>query len=152
MKIPNRTRCCVKFLGGTASAIALMMAMLPSAIQAQMVRTEADAARILAIEKLAARDGVVSGEVRNKSAHAVRDVQLLIRYTWLWDDERHPGKVDPGTSTYYTLKETIDPGGKIQFVYKPSPPLPKIANGRFETTATIAAFSEIIPPKSGAMP
>jgi len=152
MKIPNHARHRIMFLGSAAGAIILVMALLPSSIQAQMVRSEAQAARILTIEELAARDGVVSGTVRNKSDHAVREVQLFIRYTWLWDDERHPGKVDPGTSAYYSLKETIEPGGKIQFVYRPSPPLPKIANGRFETTVTIAGFSEIIPPKSGALP
>jgi hypothetical protein len=121
------------------------MASLPVGAQPQTVRSGAEAARVLVIENLTVQEGVVSGEVRNKSDHAVRDVQLFIRYTWLWADEGHPGKVDPGTSTYYVLKETIETGNKVSFVYKPSPPLPRISGGRFETSVMIAGFTEIIP-------
>ena len=128
-----------------AAALALSLTFLPSAARSQKVRSDEETARILAVEKFAVQDGVVTGEVRNKSNRAVREVQLFVRYTWLWDDERNPGKIDPGTSTYYTLNETINPGSKTSFIYKPSPPLPKIAGGRFETSVKIAGFSEIIP-------
>jgi hypothetical protein len=48
----------------------------------------------------------------------VRDVQLLIRYTWLWYNETKPGKDDPGTSTYYTLPKEIAPGARLPFSFK----------------------------------
>ncbi|HEY7555665.1 MAG TPA: hypothetical protein VIH18_12735 [Candidatus Binatia bacterium] len=53
-------------------------------------------------------------------------------------------KTDPGTSAYTTLKQTIPLGERLSFTFKPSPPLPKIAGGRFETSVTIAGFTEII--------
>jgi hypothetical protein len=130
-----------------AGAIAFLFLLLVSAAQSQMVRSDEETARILSIEQLSIKEGVVQGQVRNKSDHAVRDVQLFIRYTWLWDDERNPGKIDPGTSTYYTLKETIQPKATINFIFAPSPPLPKIAGGRFDASVKIAGFTEIIPQK-----
>ena len=147
MTIANHDRRRAIQLGMFVTAVILALIWLGAAAQAQKVRSEEKTARILALEKVTVRDGVVSGEVRNKANHTVRDVQLFVRYTWLWDDERNPGKVDPGTSTYYTLKETINPGNSISFIYKPSPPLPKIAGGRFDTSVKIAGFTEIIPQK-----
>lgn len=143
--IPTNLSCRIRLIGVFTAVLALALTALPSVARSQNVRSDEETTRILAIEKLAVQDGVASGEVRNKSNHTVRDVQLFIRYTWLWDDERNPGKIDPGTSTYYTLNETVQSGQKINFTYKPSPPLPKIAGGRFETSVKIAGFTEIIP-------
>lgn len=58
-------------------------------------------ASILSIEKIAVADGTVSGEIHNRGPYTIREVQLFVRYTWLWDDQRNPGKIDPGTSTYH---------------------------------------------------
>ena len=143
--IRKNSRETIILIGVAAAALALPF--LPPVARSQEVRSEEEAGRVLAIEKLAVQEGVVSGEVRNKSNRAVRDIQLFIRYTWLWDDERHPGRTDPGTSTYYTLKETIQPGASVNFTFKPSPPLPKVSGGRFDTSVTIAGFTEIIPQK-----
>ena len=147
MTIANHDRRHAIRLGIFVTVVIPALIWLGASAQAQKVRSEEETARILALEKVTVRDGVVSGEVRNKANHPVRDVQLFVRYTWLWDDERNPGNIDPGTSTYYALKETIQSGEKIDFTYKPSPPLPKIAGGRFETSVKIAGFTEIIPQK-----
>jgi hypothetical protein len=136
-----------RWIGVFAGVLALALTALSPSARSQKIRSDEETARILALEKFAVQDGVVTGEVRNKSIHALRDVQLFIRYTWLWEDERHPGQIDPGTSAYYTLNETIQPGGKINFAYKPSPPLPKIAGGRFDISVKVAGFTEIIPQK-----
>src|SRR5206468_13113019 len=79
------------------------------------------------------------------SSRTVRDVQLFVRHTWLWDDERHPGKIDPGTSTFHTLQQEIPPGGTARFNLTQSPPLAKTAGGHFVTTVSIAGFTEVIP-------
>jgi len=137
----------IHLIGVFAMELGLMIAALRVTALAQTVSTDEDSARIVGIEKLAIQTGGVSGQLRNRANHPVRDVQLFIRYTWLWADERNPGKTDPGTSTYYMLKETIQPGAKIKFNYKPSPPLPNIAGGQFVATVKIAGFTEIIPQK-----
>jgi hypothetical protein len=114
---------------------------------AQMIRSKGEASHILAIEKLAVKDGTVSGEVHNLSPNTLRDVQLYIHYIWLWDNEFHPGKNDPGTSFVYTLPQEIAPGAHVPFSFSPSPPLPKVSGGRFMTVASEAGFTEVIPAK-----
>jgi len=134
-----------KLFGGILMWSALFATLLAYPAGSQTVRERSEIASILAIEKLSVQDGVVAGEIHNRSPHMVRDVQLLIRYTWLWDEEFKPGKDDPGTSIYYALPKEIPPGGRLQFTYSPSPPLPKASAGRFETTVAVAGYSEVIP-------
>src|SRR6266508_6844888 len=127
-------------------ALLAMLIGIPRSGLPQSVRTQEEISRVLTVENVAVRDGGVSGEVVNRGSNTVRDVQLLIRYTWLWDNETKPGKDDPGTSSYSTLPKEIPPGGSLPFTYKPSPPPPKMAGGHFETTVSVAGFTEVIPP------
>ena len=122
----------------------LIMLATAQVAGAQAIKSKEKSQRVAVIEKLMVKEGVVSGELLNKSANLLRDVQLFIRYTWLWDDEMKPGKTDPGTSVFYTLPKEIPPRGRLSFTFKPEPTLPRIAGGHFETTATVAAFSEVI--------
>jgi hypothetical protein len=125
--------------------IALILIGLPHSAAPQNVRERVDVSRLLAVEKVAVTDGAVTGEVINRSPHTIRDVQLFIRHTWLWDNETKPGKNDPGSSTYYMVPNEIPAGGRVAFRYKPSPLLPKVAGGNFITTVAIAGYTEIIP-------
>jgi len=134
-----------RLFGGILIWSALFATLLAYSAGAQTVRERAEIAAVLAIEKLSVQDGVVAGEIHNRSPHMIREVQLFIRYTWFWDEEFKPGKDDPGTSTYYTLPKEIPPGGRLPFTYSPSPPLPKPSGGRFETTVAIAGYAEVIP-------
>jgi hypothetical protein len=132
-------------LAFTSLLLGAAVTLWPDVALSQAVRSREEAQRILVIENLSAQDGVVSGEVHNRSDRTVRDVQLFIRHTWLWDDEFHPGKVDPGASTFHTLPQEISPGGMARFNFTPSPPLAKAAGGRFVTTVSVAGFTEIVP-------
>jgi hypothetical protein len=132
-------------VGMSALACAAILVNAPTTVWPQSVKTHEEAGRVLAVEKLVVKDGMVSGEVINRSTRLVRDVQLFIRYTWLWDDEMKPGNQDPGSSTYYTLQKEIAPGGRLPFTFQPSPPLAKIGGGRYETSVSIAGFTEVIP-------
>ncbi|MGE5215877.1 MAG: hypothetical protein ACM3SP_02615 [Chloroflexota bacterium] len=134
----------VQFIAPMAVLIAAMV-LGASNLKAQMVRERQEITKSLTLDKVHIADGVVSGEVVNSSPHTMRDVQLFIRYTWLWDNETKPGKNDPGTSTYYTLPKEIPPRGRSPFTFKPSSPLPTAAGGHFETSVAIAGFTEVIP-------
>ena len=94
-------------------------------------------------------DDEVSGVVVNTSDHPIRDVQLLISYQWLWDDEVHPGEGGPGRAVFYTLPQDIAAGGQAQFTYRPEVPLSERSGGRYMTTVSIAGFTEITPTTSG---
>lgn len=130
---------------GYAMLIGVLVTILPAqAARSQALKSKAEIERVAVVDKLAVRAGVVSGEVLNKSPNLLRDVQLFVRYTWLWEDEKKPGKADPSTSTFYVLPKEIPAGGRLSFTFSPSPPLPKVAGGQFETTVAIAAFAEVI--------
>jgi hypothetical protein len=127
--------------------LVLVLVSWPDQGFSQTVGTREEISRILVLENVTVKNGMVAGVVRNISSHTVRDVDLFIRYTWLWDDEYHPGKPDPGTSAIHTLKQEIPPGETARFTFTPSPPLPKIMGGRFDISASVAGFTEIIPQK-----
>lgn len=114
---------------------------------AQTMRSKDEITRTLAIEKVAVKDGTVSGEVHNLSSNTLRDVQLYLRHIWIWDNEFHPGSNDPSTATVYTLPQEIPPGGRASFTASPSSPLPKASGGHFMTQVSAAGFTEVIAPK-----
>ena len=140
-----KTRLALNVLGFFALACLSFGAFSPTA-WAQAIRDREQTARIVSVEKVSVTDGSVSGEVINHSKNALRDVQLLIRYIWLWDNETKPGKNDPSASFYYNLPREIPPGGRASFTFKPSQPLAKASGGHFETSASIAGFSEVFLP------
>jgi hypothetical protein len=115
---------------------------------AQNVASQDQAGSVLTIENLSVQDGGVSGAIRNKSPNTVRDVQLFIRYTFLWKNEFHPGKDDPSAGFYQTVSGDIAPGGSLPFNFSPSPPLPRRSDGRFERpSVSIAGFTQVIQQK-----
>jgi hypothetical protein len=135
----------------TRSALALLFIGLialawQSQALAQTIRSQEETARVVVLEKLSLADGSVSGEIHNLSPRRLRDVQLFIRRTWFWNNEFKPGKDDPGTSVYYTVQGDVPPQGKTGFKYAPSKALPQRSDGYFETTVSIAGFTELIPP------
>ena len=125
----------------------LILALWPKPSSSQTVLSQEQAGRTLAIEKVAAQaDGTVSGEIRNNSKNTIRDVQLFIRYTFLWKDEYHPGKQSPSAAFYPTISGDIAPGGSLPFKFAPTPPLAKRTDGRFlPPTVSIAGFTQVIP-------
>jgi hypothetical protein len=107
------------------------------------------ASRVVGLTDVKVNLGVVSGVLVNKSAHPIREVELLIDHAWLWRDERHPGEVNPGRSEYYTVHGEVSPHGSLPFTYHPSPPLPRRDDGHFETSVQIVGFVEVGQEASG---
>jgi hypothetical protein len=135
---------CVR-LGFVPLLLGLTVANWPQPSLAQAVRSHEEAARVLVIDKLTVQDDAIAGQIRNRSSHAVRDVQLFIRYTWLWDNEFKPGNDDPGMGVYHVVPAEIPAGGTAPFKFTPTSPLPRRAGGHFETSVAIAGFTEVIP-------
>jgi hypothetical protein len=129
-----------------ALLLGLILALWPKPSFSQNVASQEQAATVLAIDKVTVQDGTITGEIRNKSKNTVRDVQLFIRYTFLWKNEFHPGKESPSAAFYPTISGEIAPGGSLPFKFTPTPPLPKRTDGRFEApTVSIAGFTQVIP-------
>ena len=144
------------FLGLAFIWVGLVVIAWPNLAIPQTVLTTQEASRGLVLGNVTAQDGVVSGEIRNNSANLVRDVQLLIRYVWLWKNEFHPGKDDPTRSVYYNVPGEIPPRDTTRFQYTPSSPLPKRTDGHFMIGVSVAGFTQVIPQGragiAGSMP
>ncbi|HEX7409937.1 MAG TPA: hypothetical protein VF515_20145, partial [Candidatus Binatia bacterium] len=74
----------------------------------------------------------------------VRGVELLLRQTWLWNDERHPGTDSPGRTLPFTFRADIAPNASAPFTFQ-TPPLAQRSDGRFVTTMDVISFSEVGP-------
>lgn len=99
----------------------------------------------IVLENLSVQGEAVSGQVRNKSRNTMRDVELLVRHIWHWNNEYRPGKDDPSVAVYYKVDKEISPGATASLNYKPSSALPTRSDGYFETTVSVAGFTELIP-------
>jgi hypothetical protein len=73
----------------------------------------------------------------------VHDVRLLIRYTWHWNNERHPGEDNPGRAEFSVVPLEIPPGGSVPFGHDASPPLPARSDGHFTTAVEVMGFTEV---------
>jgi hypothetical protein len=127
--------------------LGVVLAPWPKPSFSQTVLSQQQAGSVLGVEKVAAQsDGTVTGEIRNMSKNTVRDVQLFIRYTWLWSNEFHPGKDSPSAAFYPTVSGDIAPGGSMPFKFTPTPPLPKRSGGKFaQPIVSVAGFTQVIP-------
>ena len=103
-----------------------------------------EAAQTVVINDLTVRDGSVSGIVVNKSSATVRGVELLLRQTWLWNNERHPGTDSPGRTLPFTLAGDVAPNASAPFAFQ-TPPLAQRSDGRFVTTMDVTGFTEVGP-------
>jgi len=88
-------------------------------------------------------DGSVTGTVVNGSGSVIKDVELLVTHVWSWSDERHPGKDNPGRSSFVRVSGELSANGSLPFSYTPNPPLPRRADGSFQTTAAVQSFTEV---------
>jgi hypothetical protein len=99
--------------------------------------------QVLTLEKIAIRDGEVSGELANRSSQGVYGVELQVLYSWRWNNDFQPGRDDPGRAEYFKIDREISPGQRVPFVHKPSPPLPVRKDGTFEITIKVISFTKI---------
>ena len=105
--------------------------------------------QVLALEKIAIRDGEVSGELVNRSSGGVYGVDLQVLYSWRWNNDFHPGRDDPGRAEYFRIDKEIPPGQRVPFVHKPSPPLPARKDGTFDISIKVIGFTRIFRETKG---
>ena len=129
----------------TLLAVTGSFAVLGTAMGAQVAVTDAhQAAQTVSLHDVSVQGNSVSGVVTNQSSHIVRDVGLLIRYSWSWNRERHPGEHNPGRATFYTVVGPIPPGAGVPFSYQTSEPLPARSDGHFTPSVEVVAYTEAV--------
>ena len=87
------------------------------------------------------RHGTLYGKIINKSDVPLKDVTLLVRHIWLWDNEYRPGHDTYSSAEQIMIEGIIAPGERVAFSYTPR--LPAVSGGHFETKIIIGAFTEL---------
>ena len=116
---------------------------LPTAAPGRKAASSTQASGTATVRDVKVRGDVVSGVLVNNSHRVLHEVRLLIRHTWLWHNERHPGNDNPGRADYYTLSTDVAAGAEQSFTYTINPPLPQRSDGRFVTTVEVVGFIEV---------
>jgi hypothetical protein len=101
-----------------------------------------DLARQVAVRDVKMENGTVSGTAVNTSSSPVRDVRLLVRYKWLWKNERRPGANPPTRIAWVTLPGELRPGESKPFT-APAESLPRRNDGRFAPSAQVAGIVDL---------
>lgn len=123
----------------------LTLSVGATVVAAQTVLSSSDAAKSVTIQELKATTSLVSGVVANHSPHAIRNIEILVQYHWLWQSEFKPGPQSPGQAALIRVDKDVQPGQSVAFRYTPAPPLPERRDGRFEPEVTIAGFTVVVP-------
>jgi hypothetical protein len=104
---------------------------------------------VVGLRDVNTHDGVVTGEIVNRSAATVREVKLRVRHDFLWNDERHPGPESPSRIGYVTLVRDVRPGATKRFRFEMQP-LPERPDGRFVTSVEVASAETLDRPAASA--
>lgn len=89
----------------------------------------------------AIRDNGLRSVIRNTSDKRIDAVDLVVRYDWVWKDERNPGHNNPGWVEFITLTEDLKPGDTTRFTYNSQRPLPQREDGWFMPSVQVVGFT-----------
>jgi hypothetical protein len=134
--LPRRTH------DGSILSSLLGILIVPAHVSAAAIVASSQASQEVIIENVTASDSSVGGTVVNNSSKTFRNVVLLIRQDWLWNDERNPGPDSPGRTLSFILRQDIAPHASASFALQ-TPPLAERPDGRFVTTVEVTDFSEV---------
>jgi hypothetical protein len=98
-------------------------------------------------------DQEISGIVHNRGDQELRDVRLLIRYSYQWPNEYKPGDASPSRAVFYTVPGAIPPGGRVEFRYRPTPGDLPPTPAAFDARVEVVGFLEVgrpAEPQGGA--
>jgi hypothetical protein len=134
---------------GLAAGVSSGVLAIEPQVSDERIVSQDRLAQDVVVRGVEADGGTVSGTVVNNSGKVLRDVQLMIRRSWLWDDEFHPGTNDPSRTEFYTLRQEIPPGGQLPFTYRSESPLAEGRGGHFVTDVKVASVVQF-PAGTGA--
>jgi len=128
-------------LGAVLAAPVAATTLAPSELEA--VVSPGRVSEAAEVRDLQLEGGAVSGVLVNKSTKVLRDVRLLVRHEWLWDNEFRPGHDEFGSADYTTVPGDIPPGGQKPFTIRaeslPSPG----QGGHFKTSVEVVGLTEV---------
>lgn len=130
-------------LAGFAFAALIFTAAAP---RAQTLLTSEEAAKSVALENLNVSPSAVSGVIVNKTPHIIRNVEVLVQYHWLWENEFKPGTDSPGQTAVVRVNSELQPGQSAPFRHSVTAGGDR-KDGRFAPEVMIGAFTVVVPAK-----
>ena len=114
--------------------------------RAQTLLSSEEAARSVAIDNLTTSASGVNGVVVNKTPHVVRNVDVVVQYHWLWNNEFKPGADSPGQTVVLRIDNELQPGQSAPFRHSLSAGGDR-KDGRFAPEVMIGGFTVVVPAK-----
>jgi hypothetical protein len=125
-----------------AAAAALLIAVGPAHATDRAIIDAAQASDTLRVGEIHVDDATLHARISNDSDRAITGVRLLVRHTFHWNDDFHPGADNPGSAYTMVLTETIPPGGEVP-LSATIRPLPVRDDGWFVTDVMVVGFTQI---------
>lgn len=129
-----------------AAALMLPLSLVSSVAGADLISNNQLARSLEARHVVSHPDGSISGTIVNHTDMTVRDVRLMIDYSWVWENDFKPGDENPGHTLYIIAPAAIPPHGEGSFTYRPTSPLPQESDGHFVTSVAVVGFTQMVPP------
>lgn len=125
--------------------LVLAIAFSAAVATAQQLLDRDLAQRSISLKDLRTAPAEISGTVVNNTPHIVRDIEILVQYHWLWNNEFKPGVDNVGRTASIKLDKPLKAGEAASFRYVPDPPLPARTDGHFEIEVSLGGFTVVIP-------
>lgn len=86
-------------------------------------------------------DGTIEGELLNTTADRVSDIQVLVRYSWLWERESSQERVDPSWANTFTFPVDLKPGDSSPLSIPPLREMTDNKDGKFLISAKVMGYT-----------
>lgn len=88
-----------------------------------------------------AEDGTIEGELLNTTAQRVTDVQVLVRYSWVWARESNIEREDPSWANTFTFPVELRPGDSSPLSIPPLRAIEPRDDGKFLISAKVMGYT-----------
>ena len=86
-------------------------------------------------------DGTIEGELLNTTADRVTDVQVLVRYSWVWTRESNIERDDPSWANTFTFPVDLKPGDSSPLSIPPLRDIISRDDGKFLISAKVMGYT-----------
>ncbi len=84
----------------------------------------------------------MSGRISNHGQQRIDNVQLLVSYAWLWNDDRRSDDASPGWAEFHTLPIALAAGETASFSFAHEHSRPARDDGQLLTTVKVVGLTE----------
>jgi hypothetical protein len=98
-----------------------------------------------ALSEIRVDGDAIEARLTNRGPHELRDVRVLLTYTYHWPDETDPGDESPGHAWVHVVPGPLIPGASETLRFAPPGGLPT-GEGRFEPGGQVLGFTEVGAP------